>query len=208
MSRIARLGRSVVYLAVAVAATAAIPALAAGADSTKDVIVANTAASPVPVTLQGTQAVAIQGTPAVTVSGAVTTAPPALQPVQKSQFATFNSGSRFSTTADLYTVPAGKELVIQTVSISANLFAGDQRLMHVLFQAQSGDFVPFTVNVQPVDEGVFSQTNAHIYRTTESVTAYVGPGNTLSAVGTRDGSAISTTDSLGVGFAGYLVDAP
>lgn len=198
--RLARLGRGIVYLAAAVAATAAIPAFAAGSSSTKDVIVANTAAEPVPVQ--------VQGTPAVTVAGTVATSAPALVPVQKSTFATFNAGSRFSETADLYTVPAGKELVIQTLSIASNLFAGDQRLMHVLFQTTSGDFIPFTINVQPVDEGVFSQTNAHIFRATQSVTAYAGPGTTLTAVGTRDGTAIATTDSLGVGFAGYLVDAP
>jgi hypothetical protein len=200
MHRIARLGRGVVYLAVAVAAIAAIPAFAAGADSTKDVIVANTAAHPVPV--------AVQGTPVVTVAGTVATAAPALTPIQKTQFATFASGSRFSSTAELYTVPSGKELVLQTVSVASNLFAGDQRLMHVLFQAQSGDTIPFTINVQPVDEGIFSQTNAHIFRATQAVTAYAGPGTTLTAVGTRDGTAIDTTDSLGVGFAGYLVDAP
>jgi hypothetical protein len=215
MHRIARLGRGVVYLAVAVAATAAIPAFAAGADSTKDVIVANTAANPAQVAVQGTAKVAIQGTPAVTIAGSPTvtvagtiaTAAPTLTPVQKTQFGTFASGSRFSSTINLYTVPAGKQLVIQTVSVGANLFAGDQRLMHVLFNAQSGDVIPFVINVQPVDEGLFASTGAEIFRGTQTVTAYAGPGTTVTAVGTRTGTDINTTDSVSAGVAGYLVDA-
>jgi hypothetical protein len=150
----------------------------------KDVFVVNDPGHPVPVT------------------------PPALEPVQKSAFGTFPAGNHFSDTIDLYTVPAGKRLVIQTVSIASNLTGRDQHLMHVLLSASSDDVVAFTVNVQPVAEGFFSSTGANIFRKTDQVTAYADAGTVVSAVGTRDGTNINFLDSLGVGIAGYLVDAP
>ena len=171
------------------------------ADSAKkaiqEVLVSNDAAHPVPVQLQGTTDVNVVNAQIVTVT-----------PVQKTAFGTFPSGNRFSDDIVLYTVPAGKQLIIENVSIASNLTGPDQHLMHVLFSADSSDFIPYTFNVQPVAEGFFSSTGANIFRATVQATAYVAAGKNLSARGTRDGADIAHLDSLGVGFAGRLVDAP
>jgi len=134
--------------------------------------------------------------------------PTAPEVVTRTRFGTFPSGSRFSDTVELFTVPQGKMLVIQTVSITSNLTGPDQHLMHVLVSATADDFIPFTINVQPVAEGFFASTGANIFRKTEGITAYAAAGTVVSAVGTRDGTNINSLDSLGVGIVGYLVDTP
>jgi len=108
----------------------------------------------------------------------------------------------------LYTVPAGKLLIIENVTIASNLAGPDQHLMHVLFSASAGDFVSYTINAQPVAEGFFSSTGANIFRATNQVTAYAAAGTDVTARGTRDGTDLNHLDSLQVGFAGRLVDVP
>ena len=159
------------------------PAIANAAKSAMDVLITNDATQPVPVKQV------------------------AIAPVQLMRFATFNSGSQFSDTLTLYTVPAGKILVIDQVSIAANLFDTGQSLTHVLVQTTFGDFIPYTLSIQPVDEGTFASTGAHVFRATVQTTAYAGPGTQVTATGTRNGPA-GTTDSLGIGFSGHLIDAP
>jgi hypothetical protein len=63
-------------------------------------------------------------------------------------------------------------------------------------------------SVQPVAEGFFSSTGANIFRATQEKTAYAAAGTDVTARGTRDGTDIAHLDSLQVGFAGRLVDAP
>lgn len=161
----------------------------------QEVIVSNDTAHPVPVQLQGTTDVNVVNAEAVV-------------PVQKTAFGTFPSGSRFSDDIVLFTVPAGKQLIIESVTIASNLTGPDQHLMHVLFSATAGDFIPYTINAQPVAEGFFSSTGANIFRATQQVTAYAAAGTDVTARGTRDGTDIAHLDSLQVGIAGRLVDAP
>jgi hypothetical protein len=163
------------------------------------------ATSPVPVIEQNLDA---NGLIRVHEQGTVPISLPVLQPVQKTAFGSFAAGDRFSSTINLFTVPAGKTLVIQTVTIESNLSSTNEQLLHVLVNAQSGDVIPFTISVQPVAEGLFTQTGANVFRKTATFTIYAGPGTTVSATGTRDGTDVSFSDSLGVGIAGYLVDAP
>jgi hypothetical protein len=178
-----RVGRhSVAGLAVLALATVILPA-SGWAEVTaapgKEVFVINDSANPVPMR------------------------PPALEVVQTINFGTFPSGSRFTGPIDLFTVPDGKTLVIQTVNISSNFASADEKLLHVIFSVDV-----FSISVQPVAEGIFSGTGVNIFRKSESVTFYAGPGTTVSAAGTRDGTNINFNDSLLVGIAGYLVDAP
>jgi len=161
----------------------------------QEVFVSNDSAHPVPVQMQGTADVNVVNAEAVT-------------PVQKIAFGTFPVGSRFSDDIVLFTVPAGKQLIIEGVTIASNLTGPDQHLMHVLFSANAGDVVPYTINAQPVAEGFFSSTGANIFRATQQVTAYAAAGTDVTARGTRDGTDIAHLDSLQVGFAGRLVDAP
>ncbi len=160
----------------------------------QEVIVANDDAHPVPVQSQGTTNVNV-------VAQTVT-------PVQKIAFGTFAAGSRFSDDIVLYTVPAGKLLVIESVMLASNLAGPDQHLMHVLFSASAGDVVSYTINEQPVAEGFFASTGANIFRATNQVTAYAAAGTDVTARGTRDGTDLNHLDSLQVGFAGRLVDVP
>jgi hypothetical protein len=160
----------------------------------QEVIVANDDAHPVPVQSQGTTNVNV-------VAQTVT-------PVQKIAFGTFAAGSRFSDDIVLYTVPAGKLLIIESVMLASNLAGPDQHLMHVLFSASAGDVVSYTINAQPVAEGFFSSTGANIFRATNQVTAYAAAGTDVTARGTRDGTDLNHLDSLQVGFAGRLVDVP
>src|ERR1041384_2245366 len=158
------------------------------------VIVANAAAHPVPVQSQGTTNVNVVAQP--------------VTPVQKIALGTFAAGSRFSDDIVLYTVPAGKLLIIESVMLASNLAGPDQHLMHVLFSASAGDVVSYTINAQPVAEGFFSSTGANIFRATNQVTAYAAAGTDVTARGTRDGTDLNHLDSLQVGFAGRLVDVP
>lgn len=181
-------------LAVVILAGPIMGAREALAKNDKEVIVVNDVAQAVPVQIQGTADVYVVNRAAV-------------EAVQKTQFVTFASGSAFSGEATLYTVPAGKRLVIDSVTIASNLTGASQQLMHVLFSVTNDDIVPYTISVQPVAEGLFAQTGANVFRKTVAITAYAAPGTAVTAIGTRDGT-IDSLDSLMVGFSGHLVDAP
>ncbi|HEY7171594.1 MAG TPA: hypothetical protein VH417_12160 [Vicinamibacterales bacterium] len=186
-------------------------ATASAKKAIQEVLVANDSAHPVPVQTQGTSEVQVvnmvpvlpQGTADVNVVHV-----PTVTPVQKIAFGTFAVGSRFSDEIVLYTVPAGKLLIIEGVSIASNLTGPDQHLTHVLFSANAGDVVAYTINTQPVAEGFFASTGANIFRATQQVTAYAAAGTDVTARGTRDGNDVAHLDSLQVGFAGRLVDVP
>lgn len=129
-----------------------------------------------------------------------------LDAVQVSVFGTFATGSRFSNSSlTIYTVPTDKVLVIDGVTVASNMSAVD-RLMDATFELSfNGGF--FNLYVQPVAEGVVTDTNAAVFRRTEKVTAYAGPGTQVTVFATRDGAALTSTAVL-FGLAGHLVDAP
>ena len=157
--------------------------IAAAAQKAQEVLITNDASQPVPVREQ-----------------ARTT------PVQLSTFATFANGGRFSDTLTLYTVPAGKILVVETFSGGSNMDPADH-LLDIQFNLTYGDFIPFVVALHPDDEGVFTSTGARIFRGTTARTAYAGPGTTITAFGTRDGTSLSGT-ALRIALSGRLIDAP
>jgi len=127
-------------------------------------------------------------------------------PVQLSRFATFAAGQRFSDTLTLYTVPAGKIFVLDSVAAGSNMDPTD-RLMDVQLSLTSGDFIAYVVAIHAQDEGVFTQTNARIFRGGEPMTAYAAAGTNITAFGTRDGGALTST-ALRIAISGHLVNAP
>lgn len=128
-------------------------------------------------------------------------------PVQAADFATFPTGDRFSSTVTLYTIPAGKMLIIESVSTSSHLNPND-RVLDVRFEVNIAGFASsYTIYLQPADEGIFTGTNVRTFRGTSVTRAYAGPGTTVTATGVRDGTSLSGT-ALYLAIAGQLVDAP
>jgi len=129
-----------------------------------------------------------------------------IEPVQKSTFSSFATGERFTDEVTLYTVPAGKVLVIDAVTVSSVLSPSD-RLFDATFNVMLDDpILPFEIRVQPAAEGVFTSTNGNVFSKTQAITAYAGPGTAVTARASRDGTSLSGTAIL-FGFAGHLVDA-
>jgi hypothetical protein len=128
-----------------------------------------------------------------------------LDPVQVSVFGTFATGSRFSDSGlVLYTVPAGKVLVVETVTTSSNTAAVDHMLDANFQLSLNGEF--FNLYLQPAAEGVFTSTSAAIFRGTQKVTGYAGPGSQVKVLATRDGASLSST-SVFFALSGHLIDA-
>jgi len=183
MTRSLRIVLLIVVCAAFLDATAFREQVAAAAKDALLVIVANDPSQPVPVREQQR-----------------------VTPVQQSTFGSFTSGEAFSSTVTLFTVPAGKVLVIESVSGGSNMQAAD-RLMAVEFFASYGDSIDYVISLHPLDEGVFVPTGARIFKGTEVTTAYAGPGTTVTARRVRDGSVFSGT-AVRFGISGRLIDAP
>ena len=129
-----------------------------------------------------------------------------LDPVQVSAFGSFATGSRFSDgPLVLYTVPAGKVLVVDTVTTSSNMAAVDHMLDANFQLSLNGEF--FSLYLQPAAEGIFTSTGAAIFRGTQKVTGYAGPGSQVKVSATRDGASLSST-AVFFALSGHLIDAP
>jgi hypothetical protein len=128
-----------------------------------------------------------------------------LQPVQALQFGTFSTDQRFSSEETLYTVPASKTLVIEGFSLISNQSATDV-VKDARLTVETGT-ESFSWFLQPADEGVFSGTGARIFRGSDQLRAYAGPGTTVVAEAVRDGTSLSST-SVGFYISGHLVDTP
>lgn len=179
--------RPVAYIALAMlvgiilAATVLRNEAAQAKSLAQSVLIGNTAAAPVPVKST-------------------------LQPVQAFVFGGFPTGERFSSEETLYTVPAGKTLVIESFTVGSNMSA-DDRFMHAVLQFElSGFSNNFDWFVQPADEGVAS-TGARVFRGSMQLTAYAGPGTTVTAEAVREGPNLSGT-SVSFQIAGHLIDTP
>lgn len=128
------------------------------------------------------------------------------QPVQAQVFGSFVSGDSLSSEETVYTVPAGKMLVIESFT-GASIMDATDHLMDAVFRVEVSGFLDsFNWYLQPVDEGV-AHTGARVFRGSEQVTAYAGPGTTVKAMATRRGDALAGTSVL-FGLAGHLVNAP
>src|SRR5262245_24119610 len=129
-----------------------------------------------------------------------------LDPVQVSVFGTFATGSPFSDSPlVLYTVPAGKVLVVDTLTTASNMNALDHMLDADFELSLNGEI--FDLFVQPAAEGVFTSTNAAVFRGTQKVTGYAGPGSQVTVRASRDGASLSGT-AVFFALSGHLIDAP
>lgn len=160
----------------------------------KEVVITdpNTPSRQAAVGADGALRVAQQGT------GTVQLAP--TEPIQSDGNTTFAPDQNVAV-IDVYTVPDGKRLIAQHVSVTALLGTGS------LYSAEVQDGVPFGPHIH--DLVVSAQGNdsqgRNIFTSSEEVSFVLEPGSTLGVVVRRD------TDGEG-GFAqasvtGYLVDA-
>ena len=140
-------GLVAIVSAALVALVLAVPLRAAPPD--RDVKVTNSAAEAVPVAVQGTPSVSVSGTPTVMVGNTVPTRSqdePGLQPVQRTELVIFGGGQQIKDQT-VYTVPAGKRLVIEEGSVRGQLFTGVTQAM-VFLRSNGGGFgghyVPLT----------------------------------------------------------------
>ena len=198
--------------------------IAMGASSPfQNVIIGNTAASPVPVTgtvnvgnLPTTQvvsgtvnvggAVNVGNWPATqSVSGTVNVGNlPAIQPMQESiLWDDWGDASYLNFNFDEIDIPPGKMLVLQTVNFSAFVKAGQQVRATLFTQASGGGNAIWDVAL--VKAGTFDGLD--FYAGTEAITGYSD-----GASGVRATLIRSSTDGVGdevrVSFSGYLVALP
>jgi hypothetical protein len=153
---------------------------------TQDVVVTNTPTSPVPVQEQGT----------VTVSSADN---PALQPVEVTHGGPTSTGGP----GLLYTVPAGKELVVDQVSASSQQPI-DAPVPAALMYVNSGPDTLFRTNV-PVAQS-WSNLTENFFVGSEQTQFYAPPGSNL--VCNLGFSSVGPTIIAYCSFAGHLVDLP
>jgi hypothetical protein len=161
-----------------------------------DVTVVNTTARPVPVAVQGTPTVNVGNLPSAT-----------LQPFIH-QFSITLLDDDTGDSSDPIVVPAGKILVIDTVSgtareeISANL---NHHFSLISVDDQGSSFsTPF------VPDGTFNDDGQRYAFFTKQVTLYARPGTAVRAFVSKDGTtgSGSTSKPATVRISGHLVDAP
>jgi hypothetical protein len=164
----------------------------------QDVTVINTAANPLPVAVQGTPTVNAQqqGTWNVGVTNT-----DAKQSVQRTTLVILPAGTQIDDET-MYTVPAGKRLVIEQASVRAQLGSGTHAAMPFIrtFGPSLGVFyVPLT----PL--GAFAGMG-EVQIGSEHIRAYAVAGSNVDASITVD-TATGGSSRFEVTFAGYLVDA-
>jgi hypothetical protein len=197
MTKNYRSGIAVAISGAIVALVIAVPLRAAPPD--RDVKVINTPAEAVPVAVQGTPSVTVTNTAAHPVPTR-SQDEPGLQPVQRTDLVIFAAGEQVKDKT-LYTVPAGKRLVIEEASVRAQLFTGVSQSM-VFLRATGGGFgvhyVPLT-SVGPVD-GMGT-----VLVGTELLRGYADPGVNVDASVTLN-TASGSGGRFEVTFTGHLID--
>jgi hypothetical protein len=197
---------------VTLAAAVAVVPQRGGADSTKDVLVANGPTQPVPVKLAEVTNVAINGTPAVNVANTPTVnlAPGTVVGVRSEserEPATFFSvvplgDGEFRADQPVFTVPAGKRFVLEDFSGGMDLPTG-QKALTISLSAGDGEVVaPATF------AGTHDTPNVDfdIFNFGRPARLYANAGVTVYAHASRD--ARKGFANAFVNAIGYLVDAP
>jgi len=191
-------------------------AATARAEQPKDVNVVNTSANPVPVTLEGTStisgSVTITNTPSVNVVNGVTVRDadrPTNQPVHLAFSANTTSGSGFQfwQANGVYTVPAGKRLVVDDVDaefiVTPTSNTGSVRANLEIF---SGSFFSHALGSSALAvQCSLTQTCFSISRAT---TIYVEPGSQLSISGSGNLAQAGGFHVVRGTINGHLVDVP
>jgi hypothetical protein len=173
------------------------------------VTVGNTADAPVPVQQQGAAIVNVSN-PSLPVTGTVKIDPtgntvktnqadnPAFSPAQGSAEVNVFGGN--SGQASAYTVPVGKELVIQNVTFHASLAAGDDFYFAAVAQGASlVDYLPMLSETQLNAGQPPSVTDGG------QTTLYFGPDQVVEFVARTTGTNGGIFDFA---FNGYLVNVP
>ena len=161
-----------------------------------DVRVINKTTEPVPVTLQGTAGpvpVSIQGTAQIDTSSPIPVRDVDRQVQQPVQFSLFNPPG------NTYTVPAGKQLVIEYVSGGLGITSSGGAFAEIFIEVSPGitHIIPGTpVSYADGNPGGLG------FAFSQPCRIYAGPGATVKFHGSQ-GVLLSTLN-----VSGYLVDAP
>jgi hypothetical protein len=177
---------------------------------TATVSVGNAANNPVPVQQQGTATVSVSNT-SLPVTGTVKIDPtantvqtsaadnPAFRPVELSGGFAFDAGN-LAGNSQVFTVPAGNELVIQSVTFFGFLPTGEHIPGVSVETNSNANYFPSLSDV-PAPGG---SSDAVIGG--GQTTIYVNPGDVVVVSATRDSS--TGAGNIEVGINGYLVNLP
>ena len=197
--------RNCVRTAVARLAAVAVLAFATSAYAAdKDVVVVNTPAQPVPTTVQGTVQTAVQGTVQTSIVGTVSVKDvddPARHPFADIKVISFDDGEAQDDT-EFDPVPAGKRLVIETVTLRSQAAAG-----------QIWDVIMFvTTNGAPIAHALELPTfqtlgDIDIRTATLPVRFYADPGTQVKVHAHREYGTVGLA-GVNVTISGHYVSVP
>ena len=173
---------------------------ASHAASDKDVRVINTAAEAIPTVAQGTTTIA--GTVNLAPGTTVNVAGAAQQPFAATVGSVQPNLTNVST-ATLATVPAGKRLVIEFVTMTGQVPPGQfAEIMEITTNAGSGGIShPLVIHAQP--PAVIGDS---VFRSNQDLRLYATGGSNVTVLFRRTSSAGQATFFATI--SGYLVDAP
>jgi len=197
MSQKDRAGRVAAAGSAIVALLLTAPLQAAPPD--KEVKVINTPAEAVPVAVQGTPSVTVGNAPSQPVPTRGVDEP-ARQPVQRTGLLIFAAGDQIKEQT-LYTVPAGKRLVIEEASVRAQLFDGVSQAM-VFLRSNGGGFGGHYVPLTPI--GLIDGLGTVLVGT-EALHGYADAGTNVD-VSITINTASGSGGRFEVTFTGHLVD--
>ena len=192
---------AVIGVAIATLATSSLFAasnLNVNVVNTPNVNIANT---PI-VTLSGTPSVSITGTPNVNIANTPIVQDrdnPARQPF--TYFADKFWIGNVPNVSFNFTVPGGKRLVIEQVSVSAHLTASTTQKLSAEVQIFNGS--PFTFY-----RFVGTDAGQNDFVASSQVRCYADAGTSVIILVTRSDTSGGGADSAGVSLSGYLIDMP
>jgi hypothetical protein len=175
--------------------------------TTRAVRVTNSAAHPVPVvgTTSVSGPVVVGNTPANAIP-VKEVSPPVLQPfVHSFSDLGFNSGEDRSESKRAFTVPAGKRLVLEDISIGANLGTGQRVEIDLIRIGTGGEYNRHGIAVfYQVSLPSISGPGIDFLAGGRPIRLYLEPGEQLTVTAARDSTALGAF--IDVFVYGYFVD--
>jgi hypothetical protein len=171
----------------------------------------------IPVNAAGPSAVTLQADPAVanTFAGSIVGGKTALvvqeannaqHPYTQSAFLSFPASGPISGETFTPDIPAGKRLVIETVSVHATVPPGQHFDQVLVITRDLSGFDVANVGLVPVKTATSSDGTVDHYFLTQPLRLYAEPGTPLRFIAERD--ANTGQAAIFIQFVGYLVDAP